>query len=67
MITDRETGTLKALKTQGNLTGRTGSNNPFHRQRIEVETANAEYKISKSYRHLEQVKKYAELIGNYKK
>jgi hypothetical protein len=67
VMSDRKTGTLKLkLKNQGNPSGSIGSNFPLHAQRIGAETAIAEYNVPTSYRHLEQVKMYAELIRNYK-
>jgi|DEB0MinimDraft_3_1074331.scaffolds.fasta_scaffold01376_5 hypothetical protein len=59
-------GKAKIQKNHANPNGSIGSNNPLHVQRIGNETAIAEYNLPTSLRHLEQVKRYAELMGNHK-
>jgi hypothetical protein len=66
MITDGKTGTLKQKPSQGNPSGSIKGKTFLHAQRIGAETLKREYNAPTSHRHLEQVKRYAELIRNYK-
>ena len=58
------TGTLN-LAGHGNQSGSVRSNNLSHAQRIGSETFK-EYNLPKSHRQLTELKRYAELVGNYK-
>lgn len=57
----------RADYSQGNPSGSVSLKRFSHAQRIGTETVNAEYNVPTSHSHLEQVKRYAELIRNYKK
>jgi hypothetical protein len=59
-------GNPKFKKEQGNPSGSVRSNDLSHAQRIGSETLR-EYNLPTSPRHLDQVKRYAELMGNHKK
>lgn len=63
----RKNGKAKIQKNQANPSGSVRSNDLSHAQRIVGETALAEYNPATSLRHLDQVKRYAELMGNHKK
>jgi hypothetical protein len=60
-----KTGTLNFFE-HGNPNGSVRSNDLSHVQRIGDETAIAEYNLPTSLRPSIEVKRYAELIGNYK-
>ena len=57
-------GKAKSLR-HANPSGSISSKELIHAQRIGSETLR-EYNLPTSHRHLEQVNRYAELIGNYK-
>jgi len=66
MKTCGKTGTLNFEK-HGNQSGRPENKSSCHAQRIGAETSREEYNAPTSHAHLEQVKRYAELMGNHKK